>query len=77
MMTVPLHVAVHGSDLGMSPTKAASLLSVLGAGSIAGRLIVGMISDRIGGKRAFEMCFVVLLSSLLAFTFFTTHMLLF
>jgi MFS family permease len=77
MMTVPLHVAVHGSDLGMSATKAASLLSVLGAGSIAGRLIVGMISDRIGGKRAFEMCFVVLLSSLLAFTFFTTHMLLF
>ena len=67
MMSVPLHLAVHGTDLGMTAPKAAALLSVLGAASIAGRLTVGGLSDQIGGKRAFLLCFAVLLASLLAF----------
>lgn len=77
MMTVPLHLAVHGIDLGMSTEKAATLLSVLGGTSIFGRLMVGTLSDRIGGKKAFLMCFVILLSSLLAFSVTTAHGLLF
>ena len=77
MMTVPMHLAVHGTDLGMSTAKAATLLSVLGASSIAGRLFVGTLSDRIGGKRAFIMCFGVLLCSLLAFAGITAHGLLY
>ncbi|MCP4822675.1 MAG: MFS transporter, partial [Shimia sp.] len=77
MMTVPTHLAVHGSDLGMSTTKAATLLSVLGAASIAGRLTVGTLSDRIGGKQAFLMCFTILLGSLMAFVGTSSHGLLF
>lgn len=73
MMTVPTHLAVHGTDLGMTTAKAATLLSVLGASSIAGRLAVGTLSDRIGSKRAFLMCFAVLLSSLIAFVGVTAH----
>lgn len=65
LMTVPLHLAVHGMDLGMSPTRAATLLSVIGAASIAGRLTVGALVDRIGGKNAFILCFIFLLGSLI------------
>ena len=73
MMSVPLHLAVHGTDLGMSTARASTLLSVLGAASIAGRLTVGTISDRIGGKRAYLMCFTLLALSLAAFAVTTSH----
>lgn len=73
MMTVPTHLAVHGMDLGMTTAKAATLLSVLGTTSIAGRLAVGLLADRIGGKRAFLICFCVLLGSLIAFAGTSAH----
>ena len=38
LMTVPLHIAVHGMDLGMTRGVAAALLTVIGGASIAGRL---------------------------------------
>ncbi len=65
--TIPLHIVVHGMDLGMTPALAAILLSVMGAASVAGRLSVGALVDRIGGKRALVLCFVPLIASLLAF----------
>ncbi len=51
----------------MTPALAAILLSVMGAASVAGRLSVGALVDRIGGKRALVLCFVPLIASLLAF----------
>ncbi|MEM8728988.1 MAG: MFS transporter [Pseudomonadota bacterium] len=77
MMTVPTHLAVHGTDLGMSTAIAATLLSVLGASSIGGRLAVGFLADRIGSKSAFVMCFAVLLGSLIGFSFVAAHSLLY
>ncbi|MDQ2091299.1 MFS transporter [Marimonas arenosa] len=77
MMSVPMHLAIHGTDLGMTTARAATLLSVLGAASIAGRLTVGTLSDRIGGRRAFLMCFSILLASLIALTGVRAHGLLF
>ncbi|MCP5085060.1 MAG: MFS transporter [Alphaproteobacteria bacterium] len=67
LSTVPLHIVVHGMDLGMTPALAAILLSVIGASSVVGRLTFGTLADRIGGKRALLSCFVPLLVSLLAF----------
>jgi MFS family permease len=64
LMTVPLHLAVHGMDLGLSPTVAATLLSVIGAASIAGRLATGQLVDLIGGRNAFAMCFAALILGL-------------
>lgn len=49
LTTIPLHIVVHGMDLGMAAAIAATLLSVTGAASIVGRLAVGMFADRIGG----------------------------
>ena len=66
LTTVPLHIAVHGMDLGMTAAIAAALLSVIGAASIVGRMTIGMIADRIGGKRSFILCFLPLIASLLA-----------
>ena len=43
----------------------AGVLSTIGGVSMAGRAIMGMINDRIGGKRSLLVCFVILLTSLL------------
>ena len=53
LTTIPLHIVVHGMDLGMTPAVAATLLSVMAGASIVGRLTVGGSVDRIGGQRAF------------------------
>ncbi len=47
-------------DIGASATTAASILSVIGGISIAGRFIMGIASDRIGNKRAYIICFIFL-----------------
>lgn len=73
LMSVPLHLAVHGMDLGMTQTLAATMLSVIGAASIAGRLIMGALVDRIGGKMAYTICLLVLLFSLAALILTTEH----
>ena len=46
LVTVPLHIAVHGIDLGMTRTMAATLLTLIGGASIVGRLTVGTFVDR-------------------------------
>ena len=66
LMTVPLHIVVHGTDLGLTAEVAALLLSVSGATSILGRLAIGMLSDRIGGRNGYLVCFAILTFSLLA-----------
>ena len=65
LMTVPLHIVVHGMDLGLTRGVAATLLTVIGGASIAGRLTVGTFADRIGGRNAYVVCLVPLVTSLL------------
>ena len=77
LTTVPLHIAVHGMDLGMTAQLAATLLSVIGAASVVGRLAIGTFSDRIGGKRGFILCFIPLIISLVALLGIDTPWLLF
>ncbi len=77
LTTIPLHIVVHGMDLGMTPALAAMLLSVMGAASVAGRLSVGALVDRLGGRRALLLCLVPLIASLLAFLSTSTPWLLF
>jgi len=77
LTTIPVHIVPHAVDLGMSTTTAALLLSVIGAFSILGRLLVGFGSDRIGGRRAMLLCFCILLLSMLALRFSETASFLF
>ena len=68
LTTVPLHIVVHGTDMGLTVGVAATLLSVTAAGSVAGRLTVGTLIDRIKGRRAYIVCFVPLIASLVSLT---------
>lgn len=67
MMTVPVHIAVHGGDLGLSKAGMATLLSVMGGSSIVGRLVVGLVIDRLGSKAGYLIGFTGLALSLSAF----------
>ena len=63
LLTVMIHIVPHATDLGVEPALAATLLSTIGAVSIAGRLTIGALADRLGGRRSLMICFVILLSS--------------
>ena len=77
LMTIPLHIVVYGMDLGMGPGLAAVLLTVIGGASVVGRLSVGTLIDRIGGRRGLIACFLPLIASLLALLVVTAPGLLF
>jgi MFS family permease len=64
MMTIPLHIVAHATDLGMTTERAALVLSVLGAASIVGRLLVGHLIDRFGARQILCTCLAGLLTSL-------------
>jgi len=73
MMTVPLHLGVHGQDLGMAKEKAALLLSIMGAASVIGRLVIGTLADRIGGKNSYSLALGGLVISLVLLPMITAH----
>ncbi|MEZ5660694.1 MAG: MFS transporter [Burkholderiaceae bacterium] len=66
LMTVPVHIVVHGVDLGLDVGRAAAVLAVIGGISMVGRILVGGFVDRIGGRNAYLVCFGALVASLFA-----------
>ena len=73
LMTIPVHIAIHGIDLGMSPAKASLLLSAIGFASIAGRIVVGFSVDRLGARVTYIICFCPLILSLFAYREISSH----
>jgi MFS family permease len=65
LLTVTVHIVPHAQDLGLQQSLAAAILSIIGSVSIAGRLTIGTLIDRIGGKGSLIICFLVLISSLI------------
>ena len=59
------HVVRHGIDLGFTELEAASVLSVLGAASIAGRILLGRASDSLGRKHTAALSMFLMATSLL------------
>jgi MFS family permease len=47
---VIVHIVIHATGLGISPVSAASVLSIVGVGSLVGRVMGGGVSDRFGNK---------------------------
>jgi MFS family permease len=48
---VSVHLAAYGTDLGLSPMAAAFAVSLIGGGSIFGKVSMGILSDRIGPQK--------------------------
>lgn len=69
MMTVPVHLVSHAQELGLGVQESAWTLSMIGACSAAGRLIVGFMFDRLGPKGVLLLCLSVLVLALTALRF--------
>ena len=54
-----VHSNQFAIDLGVEPVTAATVISSIGVGGLAGRLLVGPLSDRFGRKRLVVMAFAL------------------
>ena len=61
--TVIVHIAPYAVDLGLAASFAAAVLSIIGGSSIIGRLVMGIVNDRIGSQRAVIICFIIFIVS--------------
>ena len=52
LLTIVVHIVPHATDLGLPPVTAAGVLSTIGGVSMIGRVVMGAVNDRIGGKRS-------------------------
>jgi MFS family permease len=64
MHAITLHIVPHALDLGLSPMIAASILSIIGGLSMAGRIVMGGSADRIGSKRSIVIVLVLTITAL-------------
>jgi MFS family permease len=64
MMVV--HSVLHGIDLGMAPTTAATVVTTFAGVGVAARVVFGAVTDRIGGKRVMASACLILAASLLS-----------
>ena len=65
LQMIMVHLVNYATDLGITPLIAATLLSMVGIGSMLGRVAMGAASDRIGSSNALAICCLVLGISLL------------
>lgn len=65
LMTIMVHMVPHAREIMDSSTKAAGILSTIGGVSMAGRILTGLVIDRIGTKRSTLFCFLLLTLMLL------------
>ena len=64
LQTVMVHIVPHATDLRISAATAANILAIIGGLSIAGRVIMGSVADRIGNKLALTISFILMLVAL-------------
>ncbi|MBI4286673.1 MAG: MFS transporter [Chloroflexi bacterium] len=54
VFSVIVHIVIYATDRGVSPTKAASILAIMGILNTAARVGVGFSGDRIGNRQVFS-----------------------
>lgn len=64
IFSIMVHIAAHSNELGISPAGAAKILATLGGASIAGKLLLGKLSDIIGSRNVFIFSFLLMAVSL-------------
>jgi len=65
LQVIIVHIAPYAIDIGIPAIVAASTLSIIGGSSIFGRLSAGLISDRIGSRKALTACLILAASALI------------
>lgn len=68
-MSYNVHIVPDAINSGMPSTEAATILAVTGALLIAGRILFGIVADRIGNRPIFILCFMLSTSALLFISF--------
>lgn len=53
------------SELGAGSVAGAALVGIIGMASVAGRLVIGALADRFGGVRTYQACFGLMAASFL------------
>jgi MFS family permease len=62
---VMVHLVPYSTDIGIDKTIAAVFLGLIGGSSVLGRLIMGKLGDKVGGRNALLICIVLQLSCML------------
>jgi len=65
VLLVFTHLVPHATDIGISAGEAATVLSLMGGSAIAGRVLMGIASDRIGRRLAPITCALLLAGAML------------
>jgi MFS family permease len=65
---VIVHIAPHATDIGKSTSVAAGLVATIGISSIAGKVLLGALGDRIGSKAIYTIGFCLMAASVLWMT---------
>jgi MFS family permease len=65
LQVIMVHIVPHVTDLGISQIIAASMMTIIGALSIVGKIVMGSASDRIGTKKTFIIAIILMLANLL------------
>ncbi len=64
ILATMVHIVPHAIELGITATSAANILAAIGGLVIVGRVLLGIIGDRIGNKRVIVICFVLMSAAL-------------
>ncbi len=65
LQSILVHIVPYTTDLEISSANAATILAIIGGCSLAGRVILGSVADRIGNKQTVTICFSMMFFALL------------
>lgn len=60
LLTVVVHIVIHATGLGVTSKSAANVLALIGAMCVIGMNCAGSSADKIGNKRTFVICFIMM-----------------
>jgi MFS family permease len=60
LQMVMVHLKAYAADVGIAPMIGATLVGLVGGGSILGRVVMGRLSDKIGRKTSFSIAYLLL-----------------
>jgi MFS family permease len=64
VQSIMVHIVPHTIEMGVPETMATGIMTLLGLGSITGRIVMGSIGDKMGNRRALIICLVLMISTL-------------